>query len=100
MKRSEMIDEIMCVLLAHSVTYPQFPLANLKEAAEEILAMQEKAGMLPPPDEVEVATATILYAHYKEKDGLEDRLVVKENKYLNSLDYSKSKLWELEDEEK
>jgi hypothetical protein len=48
MKRSEMIDEIMCVLLAHSVTYPQFPLANLKEAAEELLAMQEKAGMIPP----------------------------------------------------
>jgi hypothetical protein len=53
MKRIEMIDEIMCCLLAHSVTYPQFPLDNLKLAAEEILKMQEEKGMLPPETEIQ-----------------------------------------------
>lgn len=54
MKRSEMIDEIMCVLLAHSAKYPQFPLDNLKEASELILQMQEKVGMLPPAQDSKV----------------------------------------------
>lgn len=48
MKRSEMIDEIMCCLLSYSVTYPQYPLEQLKIAAEAILKMQEEKGMLPP----------------------------------------------------
>ena len=59
MKRSEMIDEIACVLLAYGATYPQYPLSNLTELAKEILKMQENKGMLPPtnacriiPDEV------------------------------------------------
>jgi len=48
MKRIEMIDEIMCCLLSYSVNYPQYPLSQLRIAAEEILKMQEEAGMLPP----------------------------------------------------
>ena len=48
MKRSEMIDEIMCCLLSYAATYPQYPLNMLKIAAEEILKMQENKGMQPP----------------------------------------------------
>lgn len=48
MKRSEMIDEIVCCLLAYSANYPHYPLSNLKLAAEEILKIQEEKGMLPP----------------------------------------------------
>ena len=48
MKRSEMVDEIVCCLLAYAATYPQYPLAMLTKAAEEILKMQEAKGMLPP----------------------------------------------------
>jgi hypothetical protein len=50
MKKSEMIDEIACVLLAYGTTYPQYPLANLVELSKEILKMQEEKGMLPPYD--------------------------------------------------
>ena len=48
MKKSEMIDEIACVLLAYGTTYPQYPLVNLVELSKEILKMQEEKGMLPP----------------------------------------------------
>ncbi len=48
MKRSQMLDEIMCCLLAYSATYPQYPLSQLKLAAEEILKKQEELGMQPP----------------------------------------------------
>ena len=48
MKRSEMIDEITCVLLAYGASYPQYPLSNLAKTAEEILNVLEDKGMLPP----------------------------------------------------
>ena len=43
-----MIDEIMCCLLSYSATYPQYPLSQLKIAAEQILNKIEEKGMLPP----------------------------------------------------
>ena len=48
MKRSEMIDEITCVLLSYGSTYPQYSLQNLQQLAEEILKMQENKKMKPP----------------------------------------------------
>jgi hypothetical protein len=48
MKRSKMLDEMTCTILAHSSTYPQFPLENLLTLAEELLKQQESFGMLPP----------------------------------------------------
>jgi len=48
MKRSEMIDQIVCDLLTYAATYPQYPLSQLQLAAEKILSTQEELGMRPP----------------------------------------------------
>ena len=48
MKRSKMIDEIACVLVANS-PYPQaIDNARISEISEELLQTIEKLGMLPP----------------------------------------------------
>lgn len=48
MKKSKILDEMTCVILSHSATYPQYPLDNLLTLAKSILEKQEELGMLPP----------------------------------------------------
>jgi hypothetical protein len=61
MKRSEMLDEMNCDILAYATNYPQYPLVKIMELATILLDNQERLGMLPPKRESVI--------EYSEEDG-------------------------------
>ena len=94
MKRSEMVDKLQSFVFdatdcAYRIT---------EEEASLLLQFIEKAGMLPPPDNTDVINSNLVYCYYIDKtyEGHE-RVFEIEDSY-GKLDYSRSKLWEPEDE--
>jgi len=91
MKRSDMIDEIACNLVAFSTTYSHYPLEKLAEVAEIILKIQEDKGMEPPKivnPELKITYKNVFMFH---------SLTI----YPNSVDYRQDyyvNKWEPEDE--
>lgn len=91
-----MVSKIASVILNFNEPNSYVDRNKALEIAEVILQVQEDNGMLPPPDETNVATSSIVYCYYKVKTyGECERLVENED---GELDYKMSKLWEPEDE--
>lgn len=96
MKRSEAIKHIINVLRLTGNHYCDN--GRDKTDANRILERLEDIGMLPPPDNTDVIHSNLVYCYYIDKTyGDRERVIEVENSY-GKLDYSRSKLWEPEDD--
>ena len=92
MKRSEALEEIRKILAMNGKDN------GYGELEEAILHHLESLGMLPPPDKTDVIHSNLVYCYYIDKTYKDrERIFEVENSY-GKLDYSRSKLWEPEDD--
>lgn len=105
MKRSEMIDAIkgdlarMDLDFMHGRNLDKIPYhIRVEVITTYVLSFAERYGMLPPPDNTDVIHGSLVYCYYIDKTYRDrERLIEIENSY-GKLDYSRSRLWEPEDE--
>ena len=98
MKRSEMLGKIASVIINYNEAHCVINRDKAMEMAETILQIQEKIGMLPPPDKTDVIHGSLVYCYYIDKTYTDCERVVEVEDSYGELDCSKSKLWEPEDE--
>jgi hypothetical protein len=92
-----MLGKIAAVIINYNEPHRYTDRETAIEIARTILAVQEEAGMLPPPDTTDVATGKILYCYYNDSIGTKtkSRLVELEDGD-GEVDYKRSQLWEKE----
>jgi hypothetical protein len=96
MKRSEMLGKIAAVIINYNEPHRYTDRDTAIEIARTILAVQEEAGMLPPPDNTDVATGRILYCYYNDYDDDSEGRLVELEDGDGEVDYKRSQLWEKE----